>query len=104
MGKYTHIDCFSGPGGICTGLHAAGFETVIAIEYIQSCCETYSKNHPQVHVINDDIRSVTYEDIAPSQIMAWIWSHLGCLVKHFLQQGINPGRFMMTGNFYFGRA
>ena len=65
MGKYTHIDCFSGPGGICTGLHAAGFETVIAIEYIQSCCETYSKNHPQVHVINDDIRSVTYEDIAP---------------------------------------
>ena len=28
---YTHIDCFSGPGGICTGLHAAGFETKVAI-------------------------------------------------------------------------
>ena len=26
---YTHIDCFSGPGGICTGLHAAGFETIV---------------------------------------------------------------------------
>lgn len=26
---FTHIDCFSGPGGICTGLHAAGFETLI---------------------------------------------------------------------------
>lgn len=33
---YTHIDCFSGPGGICTGLHAAGFDTKIAIEYIKS--------------------------------------------------------------------
>lgn len=30
----THIDCFAGPGGICTGLHAAGFETKVAIEYI----------------------------------------------------------------------
>ena len=30
---YTHIDCFSGPGGICTGLHAAGFETKVAIEF-----------------------------------------------------------------------
>ena len=26
---YTHIDCFSGPGGICTGMHAAGFETKV---------------------------------------------------------------------------
>lgn len=29
---FTHIDCFSGPGGICTGMHAAGFDTKIAIE------------------------------------------------------------------------
>ncbi len=65
MRKYTHIDCFSGPGGICTGLHAAGFETIVAIEYIRSCCETYSKNHPQVHVINDDIRNVKYENLEP---------------------------------------
>lgn len=63
MRKYTHIDCFSGPGGICTGLHAAGFQTVVAIEYIKSCCETYSINHPEVHVINDDIRNVKYEDL-----------------------------------------
>ena len=58
MRKFTLIDCFSGPGGFCTGLHAAGFETLVAIEYIRSCCETYSKNHPEVHVINDDIRNV----------------------------------------------
>ncbi|MGI5847702.1 MAG: DNA cytosine methyltransferase [Candidatus Cryptobacteroides sp.] len=57
----THIDCFAGPGGICTGLHAAGIDTLVAIEYIRSCCDTYSANHPEVHVINDDIRNVTAE-------------------------------------------
>lgn len=61
----THIDCFSGPGGICTGLHAAGFETLIAIEYIKSCVDTYSANHPEVHVIHADIRDVTAEQILP---------------------------------------
>ncbi len=61
----SHIDCFSGPGGICTGLHAAGFETKVAIEYIKSCVETYSANHPEVHVIHSDIRKVTAEQILP---------------------------------------
>ncbi len=62
---YTHIDCFSGPGGICTGLHAAGFETLVAIEYIKSCVDTYAANHPEVHVIHSDIRDVTAEQILP---------------------------------------
>lgn len=61
----THIDCFAGPGGICTGLHAVGFQTLIAIEHIKSCCETYSANHPEVHVIHSDIREVTEEQILP---------------------------------------
>lgn len=61
----THIDCFSGPGGFCTGLHAAGFETLVAIEYIKSCVDTYSLNHPEVHVIHSDIRDVTPEQILP---------------------------------------
>lgn len=63
--SYTHIDCFSGPGGICTGMHAAGFETKVAIEYVKSCVETYSANHPSVHVIHSDIRRVTAEQILP---------------------------------------
>lgn len=61
----THVDCFSGPGGICTGFQAAGFETLVAIEFIQSCVDTYTVNHPGVHVINDDIRNVTAQDILP---------------------------------------
>ena len=64
-GKLTHIDCFAGPGGICTGLQASGWQTLVAIEYIKSCCETYSTNHPEVHVIHSDIRNVTDEQILP---------------------------------------
>lgn len=64
-GKLTHIDCFAGPGGICTGLHAAGMQTLVAIEYIKSCCETYTSNHPEVHVIHSDIRQVTADQILP---------------------------------------
>jgi DNA (cytosine-5)-methyltransferase 1 len=60
---FTHIDCFSGPGGICTGFHAAGLDTRVAIEYIKSCVDTYSANHPKVHVIHSDIRDVTAEQI-----------------------------------------
>lgn len=61
----THIDCFAGPGGICTGMHAAGFRTLVAIEWIKSCVDTYSANHPNVHVIHSDIRDVTAEQILP---------------------------------------
>ena len=63
--KLTHVDCFSGPGGICTGFHAAGFDTKVAIEFIESCVETYRTNHPEVHVIHSDIRNVTAEQILP---------------------------------------
>lgn len=61
----THIDCFSGPGGICTGFHAAGIRTLVAIEYIKSCVDTYSANHPEVHVICSNIKDVTAEQILP---------------------------------------
>lgn len=62
---FTHIDCFSGPGGICTGFHAAGLNTILAIEYIKSCVDTYVANHPEVHVIHSDIRNVTDKQILP---------------------------------------
>lgn len=58
----THIDCFAGPGGICTGLAAARFKTLVAIEYVKSCCDTYMANHPDVYCINSDIRNVHQSD------------------------------------------
>lgn len=63
MKKLTHLDCFSGPGGICTGFKAAGIETVLAIEKVASCVDTYKANHPEVAVIQKDIRKVEKKDI-----------------------------------------
>lgn len=63
MKSLTHIDCFSGPGGICTGMRAAGIKTLVAIEYIKSCVDTYTANHPDVHVIHSNIKEVTNEQI-----------------------------------------
>jgi DNA (cytosine-5)-methyltransferase 1 len=62
---FTHVDCFSGVGGFCTGLYAAGFTTLVAIEKVKSCVETYVANHPDVHVINNDIRNVAAKEILP---------------------------------------
>lgn len=60
--SFTHIDCFCGPGGLCTGLHAAGFDTLVAIDSIKSCVDTYAANHPGVHMIHGDIRDVAEKD------------------------------------------
>jgi len=61
--EITHIDCFSGPGGICTGFKAAGVATKVAIEKVESCVQTYSHNHPEINVIHKDIRHVSKVDI-----------------------------------------
>jgi DNA (cytosine-5)-methyltransferase 1 len=63
MTELTHIDCFAGPGGICTGFRAAGIKTVLAIEKVGSCVETYAANHPEVPVIQQDIRKVDSKEI-----------------------------------------
>ena len=54
-----HIDCFSGVGGIATGFHAAGIHTVLAIEKIKSCIDTYTANHPNIKVINTGNKTMT---------------------------------------------
>lgn len=77
----THIDCFAGPGGICTGLHAAGIQTLVAIEYIKSCCDTYRINHPEVRCIQSDIREIKKGDIKdfiPQQGVDLVTSGMPC--------------------------
>jgi DNA (cytosine-5)-methyltransferase 1 len=59
----THIDLFAGAGGIATGFRAAGIKTLMAIEYVNSCCETYSTNHPETKMICSDIREITNKQI-----------------------------------------
>lgn len=71
---YTHIDCFSGPGGFCTGLHAAGFETKVAIEYIKSCVDTYSAKLVRLHLEEGrSYKSLTQEyGVSKSAISKWV--------------------------------
>jgi len=59
----THIDIFSGPGGFCTGLRAAGFRTLAAVEKVDDCVNTYRANHPGVTVIHGDVREVQPADL-----------------------------------------
>lgn len=59
----THIDTFAGPGGFCTGLKAAGFRTLMAFEKVETVCETYAANHPEVDLIQGDIRSVADDQL-----------------------------------------
>ena len=61
--SFTHIDCFAGVGGICTGFKAAGIKTLAAVELVKSCVDTYKANHPTVKMIHSDIRKVKAEDI-----------------------------------------
>lgn len=52
------ISLFSGAGGLDTGFLRAGFRTVVANEYDTKICPTYKANHPDVNLIEGDIRKV----------------------------------------------
>ena len=52
------ISLFSGAGGLDTGFLQAGFQTAIANEYDSKICPTYRANHPEVNLIEGDIRNI----------------------------------------------
>jgi DNA (cytosine-5)-methyltransferase 1 len=60
---FTAIDLFSGAGGLTVGLKQAGFKVVAAVEVDEEISKTYTKNHPEVILINKDIRRVSGKEI-----------------------------------------
>ncbi|MRN55249.1 DNA cytosine methyltransferase [Paenibacillus monticola] len=57
------IDLFSGCGGLTQGLKQAGVNVVAAIENNENAAKTYKMNHPEINLIQDDIRNVEINDI-----------------------------------------
>jgi DNA (cytosine-5)-methyltransferase 1 len=52
------VDVFSGAGGLTVGLKRAGFRVAAAVELEANAFATYKTNHPEVHAIKQDIRTV----------------------------------------------
>jgi DNA (cytosine-5)-methyltransferase 1 len=59
----THVDLFSGPGGFSTGLRAAGIQTLAAVECDAAASATHRLNHPEVPLLEADVRRVTGADL-----------------------------------------
>jgi DNA (cytosine-5)-methyltransferase 1 len=53
------IDLFSGAGGLTVGLKQAGFKVVTGVEIEPHAFSTYKANHPEVHALKQDVRTVT---------------------------------------------
>lgn len=63
---YTIIDLFAGAGGLTTGFHLAGFESLCAIDLEAKALATYKHNYPKTKIIHQDIRKIDPSDLRSS--------------------------------------
>lgn len=61
--KLRVIDLFSGVGGLSLGFRMEGFEISLANEIDKEIAESYTKNHPETKMINEDITKLNIEDV-----------------------------------------
>jgi DNA (cytosine-5)-methyltransferase 1 len=62
-------DLFCGPGGISEGLRQAGCRTVYALDHDAAAVETFSKNHPEAHVVRRDVTSLDADELPDFDIL-----------------------------------
>ena len=56
---YTAIDLFAGCGGLSQGLKDAKYKVLAAVEIDRKASETYRVNHPDVALLEADIRKIS---------------------------------------------
>lgn len=59
----TAIDLFCGCGGVTTGLKAARFRVIAAVDNDPIACRTYRANHPSVRLIEKNISNIDPQNI-----------------------------------------
>lgn len=64
MRELIHIDLFAGGAGFSTGLRPCGYRTAVAVEMWRPAAAAFRLNHPDVPVIEKDIRTVTGGEVA----------------------------------------
>lgn len=62
----TAVDLFAGAGGLTLGLKQAGFRVLAGIEIDGLAAESYRLNHPEVELLEQDIRAVSPHDLMDS--------------------------------------
>ena len=58
----TGVDIFCGAGGMSLGAQMAGIKISLAIELDEKACLTYKHNHPEVTLLQSDIRDISPTD------------------------------------------
>lgn len=59
----TVVDLYCGCGGVTEGLKKARFRVVAAVDNDPVACKTYKKNHPTVHLYENDIGTINPKKI-----------------------------------------
>lgn len=65
------IDLFCGSGAVTLGLKKAGFNVVGAVDFDMGACRTYRANHPEVRLLEMDIRQTDpkdFSDLVPNTL------------------------------------
>lgn len=63
---HTVIDLFAGAGGLTTGFHLAGFQSLCAIDIDKKALATYQYNYPRTKIVHEDIRTVNPTELRSS--------------------------------------
>jgi len=71
----TAIDLFCGSGAVSEGLKAEGIQVLAAVDFDPISCETYRINHPEVLLVESDIRTIN-----PKSLIGGLSARLDLLV------------------------